>query len=172
MKRFFENQLPRSLTGAELYVLLFQVSSVLPLPFLFTVSGYTGLMLRRGVLSYLFDLGLCALPRWEALGLSVLYGKTGSERAVYFTMLVLALLYGLLWKRLRRNEKATFAAAVIAAVLVAADLILRIFTFRTFAVFGLGAQIPAVILRLAGFALLVFDLFRMRRAAAQPPVDG
>ena len=87
-------------TGADLYVAILQIASLLPGLFLIVVPGYPSLLTRRGLLSELFRYGLAALPRAEALGLSLLYRVTASEVVVFFVMVGGALIFGLAAKKL------------------------------------------------------------------------
>ena len=84
----------RKLTGADLYVGIFQIFSLLPLPYMFLARVHPPVYSTRNLFSVLFDTGICALPRLEAYALSCLYRMTSSEVAVYFVILAIALLIG------------------------------------------------------------------------------
>lgn len=146
-------------TGAHVYMLAFQVSSLLPLPYIFVLAGYAGLAARRGVLSFLFELGCAFLPRWETLLLSALYGRTGNEILVYFIPLGFALALGLVLNRLlRAGEKTAKAVRIVLCALILADLILRACSPRFAAVFGAGVSAAGFVFRLACLALPVLDM--------------
>ena len=154
----------RKLSGAGVYTLVFQAVSLLPLPYMLVASGYMGLVAKRGPLTFLFDAGLAALPRWLALGLSYLYGKTAHELIVYFALPVLALVFGVVMKKLLQGSGKT-AKTVRSALCasIAADLILRIFTpqFRT--LFGWPAAIVGFVVRVVMLALLTGDLIAEKK---------
>ena len=146
-------------TGAHVYALAFRISSLLPLPYIFVLAGYAGLAARRGVLSFLFELGCAVLPRWETLLLSALYGKTGNELLVYFVPLVFALALGLVLNRLlRAGEKTAKAVRIVLCALIAAELVLRACSPRFSAVFGVGVSVAGFVFRLGCLALPVLDL--------------
>ncbi len=147
------------LTGAHVSVFAFQCASLLPLPYIITLAGYGALAARRGVLSFLFDLGCAALPRWETLALSTVYGRTGNEPLVYFIPLVLALALGLLMRGLLRKEgKTAGIVRIVLCVLIAAELVLRACSPRFAAVFGAGVSAAGFVVRLGCLALPALDL--------------
>lgn len=154
----------KKLSGAGVYTLIFQAVSLLPLPYMLVVSGYAGLVARRGLLSFLFDAGFAALPRWLTLGLSFLYGKTAHELIVYFALPVLALAFGLVMKKLLQGgEKTAATVRIVLCAAIAVDLILRIFTPQFHAAFGWPAAIVGLVIRLAMLGLLVGDLIAEKR---------
>ena len=149
----------KHLSGAGLYTILTQAASLLPLPYFLTVSGYLGIITKRGALPFLFDAGFAALPRWESLLLSLLYRKTAHELLVCFVLLAAALAFGIVMKRLLPSEgKTAVVLRVVLCVLIAADLLLRLALPGFRAVFGLPAALTGLAVRLAGLALLLADL--------------
>ena len=67
----FGVNLRKQRTGADVCVLIFQLSALLAVPYVFVASGYLYLVTYRSVLAALFDLGLSALPggrRWPCPG--------------------------------------------------------------------------------------------------------
>ena len=153
----------RKLTGAELSVRITQLASLLPCLFILSVSGYRGLFAQRGFIPALFDLGLSLLPRWEALGLSLLYRLTSSELAFYFSMLAIALILGLVSRPLL-GEKLGVAGRKVYAALIAADLILRLIPARFNLAFGLPMSIAGFAVRLNCLVLVILDLTAHNRA--------
>ena len=154
-------------TGADIFVLIWQAVCLLPLPYLLILSGYPGLMTKNSVLGFLFDGGMAALPRWLTLGLSALYRLAGHELIVYFILPVLALAFGILMKKLLRGGTKTAKTVRFAlCAVIAADLLLRIFTpqFRT--LFGWPAAIVGLVIRLAMLGLLLGDLIAEKRQQA------
>ncbi|MBQ6067645.1 MAG: hypothetical protein IJK89_12595 [Clostridia bacterium] len=154
----------KKLSGAGVYTYVFQAVSLLPLPYMLAVSGYMGLVAKRGPLSFLFDAGFAALPRWLTLGLSALYRLTGHELVVYFILPVLALAFGIVMKKLLRGERKT--AVIVRVILCAAvgvDLLLRLCLpqFRT--LFGWPAAIVGFAVRLVMVGLVIADLIAEKR---------
>ena len=90
----FGIEIRRKLTGADLYVRVFQICSLLPLPYMFVATAHPAILSTRNLFSILFDTGISALPRIEAFALSGLYRMTSSEVAVYFVILAAALALG------------------------------------------------------------------------------
>ena len=149
----------KALTGAGLYVTVFQVSSLLPLPYLFAVVGYPVVITNRNVLSFLFDVGLMSVPRAEALALSYAYTTLSSELVVYFTLLGVALVVGLaLGRLLRGGGEAALRLRRTLAALLAFDLVLRLLPFGFNLAFGLPAAIIGWLCRAACLAFVVLDL--------------
>ena len=145
-------------TGADAAVRIFQISSLLPLPYIFLASGYQYLFTKNGLFSALFDLGFAALPRAETLGLSALYRLSSSELAVYFLTLVLALIAGLAAKKLLTGKgRRPVDVRVIWAVLIALDLVFRLvpLPFASLPVWALAA---GFLLRAACLILILLDL--------------
>ena len=162
----FGVQTDKKLSGAGVYTYVFQVASLLPLPYLLIASGYMGLVAKRGVLSFLFDAGFAALPRWLTLGVSSLYGKTARELIVYFALPVLALAFGLVMKKLLQGgEKTAKTVRIVLCAAIAVDLILRLFTPQFHIVFGWPAAIIGLAIRLAELGLIAGDLIVERKKA-------
>ena len=156
----------KSHSGAELYVKLFQISSVLPLPYIFIASGSLSVVTKKGPLSFLFDLGVSMLPRWEALGLSALYRKTGSELALFFLILIIALAFGLFSKRIfRGSEKKALRSRIAFLTLIGADLVLRLIPFGFVPAFGAGTTVLAFAFRIACFLSVLLDIVFERKKA-------
>ena len=147
------------LTGAHLCVRAFQVISMAPLPYIFAVAGYPAVITGRNPLSYLFDLGIMALPRLEAVALSLLYRLTASELVVYFALLAPAIVVGIVLGRLLRGtEQVNVAVRRVLAGLIAADLVIRLLPFGFNLAFGIPAAIVGWLIQLACLALVLLDL--------------
>lgn len=149
----------RKLTGADLYVRIFQICSLLPLPYIFVATAHPAILGTKNVLSMLFDLGLCMIPRAEAFGLSYLYRLTYSEVAVYFVMPIAALALGIAAERCLRGDRTTsvnFHKAV--AVLICLDLVIRIVPVRANLAFGIPAAIAGFAVRAICLYLVIRDL--------------
>ena len=57
------------LTGADLAVRIVQIAAALPMLYFVILSGWLSLLTQDTPLTYLFSLGVCAVPRAVALGL-------------------------------------------------------------------------------------------------------
>lgn len=145
----------KNLTGAGLYVKIFQAVSLLPLLYIFTASGYMGLLTKKSVLSVLFEMGFSALPRIEALALSAIYRLTSSEIAVFFAILVIALIFGIITQKyFIKDKKAGKITRIVLLILIATDIILRALPLGFNSDFGTAGFIFGLALRL-GFAILI-----------------
>lgn len=151
-------------TGAEVYVLIFQAASLLPALYVFVASGYPYLMTKGGFLDKLFDVGVAALPRWEALLLSLIYRLSASEMVTYFVLLGIALAFGLLAGRyLKGDHRIARNARVVLAVLIGCELVFRLVPLRCNLVFGWPIVILTFLVRLACLVLILLDLRADRR---------
>lgn len=151
-------------TGADIYVIAFQIVSLLAPVYIFWSSGYTSFLGRRNFLTVLFDFGVCALPRWEAFLLSFVYRAFSSELAPYFLMLFIALVLGIASSRfLRGNKRLSFVLHYIFSALIIADLIFRLLPFGINSQFSLPICITAFLFRFLCLALLVSDIIFDRR---------
>ena len=145
------------LTGADLAVRITQIMAALPMLYLVILSGMLSLLTRETPVTYLFSLGVCAVPRALALALSALYRHTGGE--VLFSMLLVAsaLVYGVVMNRLLHSERGRTVRIVLAA-LIALDLIVRLIPLGFTKAFGLPCEIIAFALRAASLVLVILDL--------------
>ena len=143
----------RKLTGADLYVLIFQICSLLPLPYLFIAMVHPAVYGSRNLLSVLFDIGMSSIPRAEALAMSILYRAAISEKAVFFIILGIAIALGFAADRvLRGDRERSIRVHKALEVLICLDLAIRIVPVRANYAFG----IPAAI---AGWAIRAFCLY-------------
>ena len=145
------------LTGADLAVRITQIMSALPMLYLVILSGMLSLLTRETPVTYLFSLGVCAIPRAVALGLSALYRHTGGE--VLFSMLLVAaaLVYGVVMNRLLHSERGR-TVRIVLAVLIALDLIVRLIPLGFTQAFGLPCEVITFALRAASLVLVLLDL--------------
>ena len=156
---------PRNaLSGGELALRLFQVLSLLPLPYILIAPGYPALVTRKGLLHWLFGLGISALPRGETLALSLLYRQTGSEVWVHLALLALALVFGLAGGRLLRGNASARPLRIVLCVLLGADLLFRALPTGLSPAFGPFVWVPALLLRAASLLLLLLDLRAEKRS--------
>lgn len=149
----------RKLTGADIYVRIFQICSLLPLPYIFVATAHPAIVSTRNLLSILFDFGMCLVPRAEAFGLSYLYRLTSSEVAVYFVLPIMALALGIAADRmLRGNPAASVRFHKAAAALIILDLAIRIIPVKANFAFGIPAAILGLMVRAACLYLVIRDL--------------
>ena len=149
----------RKLTGADLYVRIFQICSLLPLPYIFLATAHPAILNSRNLFSALFDIGMSSLPRLEAYALSCLYRLTSSEVAVYFVVLAFALALGFISARvLRGNPEASIRFHKAAEVLIALDLAIRIIPVRANIAFGMPAAVIGLVIRTACLYLVIRDM--------------
>ena len=151
------------LTGADLAVRIVQIAAALPMLYFVILSGWLSLLTQDTPLTYLFSLGVCAIPRAVALGLSALYRHTGGE--VLFSMLLAAaaLFYGVVMNRLLHSERGRTARVVLIA-LIAIDLVLRLLPLGFTKAFGLPCEIIAFALRAVCLVLILLDLRADKKA--------
>ena len=153
----------KKLSGAELYVHSFQFMSILPSIYLFAASSYPALMVRKGFLGFLCDLGMSCVPRAEAYGLSLLCRLTLSEPTSIIVMLIFALAFGLVMgKLLRGKEKSALAVRLVLAGLITADLFLRLLPFNFNYAFGSVPSVLGFVFRLACLALTAADVLAVK----------
>ena len=161
MKKYVEFgiDIRRKLTGADLYVRIFQICSLLPLPYIFLARPHPPILRTRNLLSVLFDTGISALPRLEAYALSYLYRLTSSEVAVYFVILAFALALGFISSRVLRGDPEVsirFHKAI--AVLIALDLVIRVIPVRANIAFGIIPAVLGFVIRAVCLYLVIRDL--------------
>ena len=155
----FGIDLRRVLTGADLYVLIFQISSLLAVPYMIAASGHAAVMGTKNVLSLLFDTGMCAVPKAEALLLSLVYRLTASEIAVYFVMLAIALALGITAGKVLRGDPALAVKMhKTAAALICIDLVIRMIPLGFNVTFGIPTAATGFVIRAVCLVLLIADL--------------
>lgn len=153
-------------TGAEIYVIIFQITALLPALYIFVISGYPYLMTQKGVHLFLFDVGISALPRWEVLLLSELYRATSSEMTTFFAMLGFALAVGILAANvLEGSPRAALISRIVAAVLIVGDLVFRLLPLHCNQALSPAVNVIGFVIRVACLALVALDLIahRMKR---------
>lgn len=149
----------KTTTGASLAVAIFQVASLMPLLYILGVLGYPAIITTKNALSFLFDVGIMALPRAEALGLSLLYSATSNEVLVYFCLLIPALVVGLMFgKLLIKGSSACITLRKALVVFIACDLVLRVLPFGFNLAFGWPAAIIGWLVQAACLVFVILDL--------------
>lgn len=160
----FGTDIRRAISGADLYVRLYQIMSLLPVLYILVAAGHPKILTGRNVLTWLFDCGINAIPRAESLLLSWVYRQTASEIIVCFALLLAALAVGILGNRLfRDNHKTGHQTRLVFAVLIAADLLIRLLPFSWNAAFGLPASVFGFAVRIACLILIILDLRAERK---------
>lgn len=145
------------LTGADLAVRIVQIAAALPMLYFVILSGWLALLTQDTPLTYLFSLGVCAVPRAVALGLSALYRQTGGEALFSMLLVAAALFYGVVMNRLLHSERGR-ATRVVLAVLIAIDLVLRLLPLGFTRAFGLPCEILAFASCAVSLVLVILDL--------------
>ena len=147
------------ITGADIYVKVFQISSLLVAAYIVIALNYPPVMMKNGAVNFLADLGIVTLPRWEAVLVSLLYEKTLSEVAVFFVLSGAALAFGIAAGRLLRSPgKTAVTARKVFAVIIFCDYILRLMPFGFNSVYGFGMKTAGSAIRLFCAILIVFDI--------------
>lgn len=154
----------KTVTGAHLAVYVYQVASLLTLPYFLAVLGYPAIITTDNLLSFLFDVGVMTLPRIEALGLSLLYSTTSNEVLVYFTILIPALVVGIVFgKLLVKGSAMCITLRKVMAIFIALELVLRILPFGFNLAFGLPASVIGWLCQAACLLFVVLDLRTVAR---------
>lgn len=151
------------LTGADLAVRIVQIAAALPMLYLVILSGWLSLLTQDTPITYLFSLGVCAVPRAVALGLSALYRHTGGEVLCSMLLVAAALFCGVVMNRLLHSERGR-TTRVVLAVLIGIDLILRLLPFGFAKAFGLPCEIIAFAFRAVSLILVLLDLRADKKA--------
>ena len=149
----------KQLTGADLYVRIFQICALLPLPYLYIAMIDRGIGSSRNLLSVLFDIGMSSLPRVEAYALSFLYRMTLSEEKVFFVILIIAIALGFAADRvLRGNPELSVRMHKAFEVMICMDLAIRIVPVRANYAFGIPAAVAGFVIRAFCLYLLIRDM--------------
>lgn len=149
----------RQLTGADLYVRIFQICALLPLPYIYVGWAHPAILSTRDLLSILFDIGICSLPRVEAFALSLLYRATLSEMAVYVVLLLIATVLGFAAVNvLRGNPELSVRMHRLFVVMIACDLVIRLVPVKANLAFGLPAAAAGFAVRAVCLFLIIQDL--------------
>lgn len=164
MKIRFGIQHRKVINGATLCLRIFQIASLLALPYVFLINVYPAVITGHNLWSVLFELGIASIPRTEALFLSFVYRLTLNEVIVYFILLVIAFVWGLiLLKLLDGPEKRAVLIRRILAVLILLDLVLRLLPFSFNYSFAWYYVVIGCLVRLACLVFLILDLKRSEK---------
>ena len=153
----------RSFSGAAAYVVTLQASFLATVPFILVASDTSSVISKHGVLQFLFEAGICSLPRAIALALSSLYRATSGEIWFCLALAAFALVFGLLRSRIFPPEGKSPAVRCVFAALVAADLVVRLLPFSFNRVFGAAPSVVGSVVRLAALGALVYDIIKIKK---------
>lgn len=148
-------------SGCGLYLKIFQISSLLPLPYIFLITVYPAVVSGNNIWSVLFDLGLVLLPRAEVLLMSFIYRLTLNEVIIYFIPLVLAFVWGLILKKILNGpEKSAILVRKILIIAISCDLVLRLLPFSFNYSYPWYFVVIGCLVRAACLIFLILDLKR------------
>ena len=160
-------------TFTGLAIRVIQAVSLLPLPFILACTGYWALYAHETPLSVMFRLGMASLGRVELFLLSLLYRASLSEVALFFGIVLTALAFGLITKRIAASsERASHTLSIVLAVWLGADLVIRVLPIGWNGNFGTGYEIFGFAVRLVCFGLVIFDLvFASKKRETKPAAE-
>ena len=154
----------KKLSGAGVAASVFQVTALLYGLYILAIPGYYRVITFRNILSFLADLSLAALPRAVGAAASFLYRISENEVIVFFALMILALAWGMIVKRLERPERGKKRGFLIGyAVLVFADLVVRILPLSVNQYPGTGFQIAGAVIRLICLVLILWELRKKQK---------
>ena len=159
MRIRFGTDFRKALTGADLTIRMIQAGALLMVPYIFIASGHMAVLLKPGIFSVLFDMGIAAIPRLLTLGLSYLYMRTGHEVMVLFIALAFALVLGIIGNRVfRESTDHAVRWRKIFLALIIIDTVICLIPLHFNAVFGLPQAAFSIILRAAFIIMILLDL--------------
>lgn len=156
----------RAFSGARLAVAAFQIACIIPALFVVLASVYPYAMAAGGGYALFCDLGVVSLPRWLALGVSLLYRMTKSEVALALALPAAALALGIALKVLLDGGRTARITRIVLAVAIGADLVLRIWPLSWISPYGWGCAVFGFLFRAACLGLVIWDL--LKKAPDQP----
>ena len=155
----------RGLCGATLAVYILELSAMLPVLYILAVPGYPAVVTGRNLLSFACELGLGLMPRVGFWALSLLYRRTLSETAVCFTLLISALIFGVLADNVLRYGAARGRRLrIVFCALVAADLLVRLLPLSFNRALSAAPSIAAAFVLCICFVLILLDLLADRKS--------
>jgi len=105
-------------------------------------------------------------------GISKLYLSTGIELTVFYVILVVALIWGLVLHRFERSEgRSAVIFWSITALLIFADLVIRALPLYFNRIYGLWIDIPAALIRVFMFAVVVFHIYGLVKKTKKSDVS-
>ncbi|MBQ7715197.1 MAG: hypothetical protein IJT70_04930 [Clostridia bacterium] len=157
----------------RIYLILFQFISLLPLPFIMLSTSSHSIYDGKGILGVLCSLGISSLPRAEALGISYVYRLVLSELAVYFLLLIIAVIFGFVMKKLiSSSDRCARITLTIVACLIFTDILIRFLPVRFNTLFGPVYWAVSILIRAAFLILVLTDLFKsFKKTSEADPAD-
>ena len=147
------------ITGADLYLKLFQISAVLPVLYILVLSGYPSIITRKSFAGFIFEIGISLLPRAESLLVSFLYKSRLSEMLAAFIPLIIALIYGIIANKLvKKDDKISRTVHIVFIVLIAVDLAVRLIPLSFNSKSGLAVWIITFLIRALCLVFNILDL--------------
>lgn len=154
----------RGLCGASLAVYILELSAMLPVLYILAVPGYPAVVTGRNVFSFACELGLGLMPRLGFWALSLLYRRSLSETAVCFTLLLAALILGVLADNgLRRGAVSGRRLRIVLCALIAADLLVRLLPLSFNRALSTAPSLAAALMLCICFVLILLDLLAEKK---------
>ena len=159
MKIKFGTDSRKFLTGADLTIKSIQIAFLAIVPYRFIASGNMATLMKPGILSVLFDMGMGLIPRGIALLLSFIYLKTGSEIIFLFISLAIALAIGIAAGKILIGDPVdTLKFRRILLILIAIDTVIGLIPLHFNMVFGLPQYIFGIAGRIVFIVLILMDI--------------
>ena len=154
----------KKLSGTEKYVILIQIASLFPLLYVLIGAGSNVYHMQKSFFSVIFELGMAFLSRAEVFCLSLFYRVSLNELYVYFVILILALVFGLVMKRLLRgSEKTGKAIRLVLIIWIICDIIVRLLPLRVNTIQEPVFRILGLVFRIICLLLVGLDVLKKRR---------
>ena len=142
-----------------IYASLVQIASLLPMIYLLVGAGASVIYTHRNLFSVLFELGAACLSRAEVYLASLFYRSSGNELFLLFGLLIIALIFGLVIKKLSTgSEKARKITGVVFAVWCVIDIVIRFLPLRVNTAQTMPFRIVGIVFRLVCLALCAMSL--------------
>lgn len=155
----------KKLSLMELYVYVEQSILLIPLLYIFVVSGSYYQIMSINIITITFEFGMSFLPRIIMWLSSIVYHSSMSEIVMYFTMAFLSLIIGLIASKTilnKYNDKLIYHDILIG--FNALDIILRLLPLSFNNIFYNYVDILALIFRIICLLLIIYD--RKRKGVA------
>lgn len=155
----------KKLSLMELYVYVEQSILLIPLLYIFVVSGSYYQIMSINIITITFEFGMSFLPRIIMWLSSIVYHSSMSEIVMYFTMAFLSLIIGLIASKTilnKYNDKLICHDILIG--FNALDIILRLLPLSFNNIFYNYVDILALIFRIICLLLIIYD--RKRKGVA------
>lgn len=155
----------KKLSLMELYVYVEQSLLLIPLLYIFVVSGSYYQIMSINIITITFEFGMSFLPRIIMWLSSIVYHSSMSEIVMYFSMAFLSLIIGLIASKTilhKYNDKLIYHDILIGFNVL--DIILRLLPLSFNNIFYNYVDILALIFRIICLILIIYD--RKRKGVA------